>query len=98
MTQLKGEVALAFHRQLRERAQQQRTARLQDAKAQAASSGKEAFDLGKLQTLYDTTQRGRWTDLAQQAMVYEYLYYVEYSQVPDLRAFARSLDEIDYWS
>lgn len=31
-------------------------------------------------------------------MVYEYLYYVEYSRVPDLRAFARSLDEIDYWS
>ncbi|WCM90396.1 hypothetical protein [Acidovorax sp. NCPPB 3576] len=98
MTQLQGEAALAFHRQLKDRAQQQRAARLQAAQAQAAASGKEAFDLEKLQTLYDTAQRGRWTDLAQQAVAYEYLYYVEYPQVPDLQAFARRLEEIDYWS
>jgi hypothetical protein len=98
MTQLKGEAALAFHRQLKEHTAQDRSARLQAAKAQAASTGKEVFDLQKLEKLYDTTDRGRLIDVAERTVIYEYMYYVEYPQAASLDAFARSLSEIDNWS
>lgn len=98
MTQLKGEAARAFHKQLKERTAQDRAARLQATRAQAASSGKEAFDLHKLEKLYDTTGRGRLTHVAERTAMYEYMYYVEYPQASSLDAFARSLTEIDNWS
>ena len=98
MTPLQGEAALAFHQQLKERTARDRALRLQAAKAQAASRGKAAFDLRKLEPLYDTTGRGQLTDAAERTAFYEYMYYVEHPQAPDLEAFARCLAEIDNWS
>jgi hypothetical protein len=98
MTQLNGEAALAFHKQLKERTAQDRAARLQAAKAQAASSGKEPFDLQKLEKLCDTTERGRLLDVAERTVIYEYMYYVEHPQAPSLDAFAHNLSEIQNWS
>jgi|EndMetStandDraft_4_1072995.scaffolds.fasta_scaffold37254_3 hypothetical protein len=98
MTQLKGEAALAFHKQLKQRAAEDRAARLQAAKAQAELSGKETFDLHKLERLCDTTERGRLVDVAERTSIYEYMYYVEHPQAQRLDAFASSLSEIEKWS
>lgn len=98
MTELSGRAALALHQQMKERMAQDRAARLQAARAQATTNGKEPFDLQKLEKLCDTTERGRLLGVAERVAVYEYMYYVEHPQARNLDTFAQILNEIQDWS
>lgn len=97
MATLKGEAALALHRQLKERNATQRAAELAAAKAAALQQGRETFDLRKLEALCDTAQAARLADEKARQAQYEYMYYVECADVRTLQEFARIVTQLASW-
>ncbi|UKE51242.1 hypothetical protein KCU57_02335 [Xanthomonas translucens] len=98
MTHLKGADALALHKKLKERNAALRSAELDSAKALAHESGKERFNLEKLESICDTTQAGRITDPNDRQAIYEQMYYVEHPKISTLQEFARIVVTISSWS
>ena len=94
---LTDEQARALTAEIGRRNREQRSRALADARALAASSGKEPFDLVKLETLCDTSSEGRLDPDEVRQDRFEYMYYVDYPSITTLEEFARKVDEINKW-
>lgn len=67
------------------------------AKAEAATWGKEPFDLDKLETMCDTTSAGRIDPIEERQARFEEMYYVRYPSILTLAEFAREVTELNKW-
>lgn len=85
-----------FHR-LAAQAREREARELAEAKAAAAASAKEPFDLTKLETIFDTSREGRVAPLETRQKRYEAMYYVEYPAVRTLAEFAEKVAERKRW-
>ncbi|HZJ64543.1 MAG TPA: hypothetical protein VFD36_13570 [Kofleriaceae bacterium] len=74
-----------------------RAQRLTAAKRDAAASGKEPFDLAKLETMCDTSSEGRMDPEPVRRTEFEEMYYVRYPQILTLEDFARKVEELNKW-
>lgn len=88
MTTLKGDAAKKFTAEIHERNQRIKQERLTKAKEDAAASGKEAFDLAKLETLCDTSIDGFLAPLEDRRRDLEYRYYVNEPAIRTIEEFA----------
>jgi hypothetical protein len=96
---LTGKEALEFHRALRRQAEQERQEQLAKAKSDAASRGKEPFDLAKLEQLgADTTDQGRLDPEDERRARFEEMYYVDYPDIMTLEEFVPHVNELNKWS
>ena len=96
--ELTGKEALEFFLRHSKQLGEERAKRLADAKAAAAASGKEPFDLAKLETMCDTSSEGRVDPVEQRQKRFEEWYYVWYPQIRTLEQLARKIDEWNRWS
>ena len=96
--ELSGKDAEAFFRKSFERSTERRAKELADAKAAAAASGKEPFDLAKLETMCDTSSEGRVDPVEIRQARFEERYYVWYPEIRTLKELARKVDEWNRWS
>ncbi len=73
-----------------------KAAKLAEAKSEAATRGKQAFDLDELEAIYDTrTDTGFLPARAERERDYEYRYYVTYRDTMTLAEFAAKQSAID---
>jgi hypothetical protein len=90
MKSLMGKPAENTDEMLRKQ-EQIRAERLERAKAEAATRGKEPFDLAKLETLVDP---GRMVPPEQRQREYEYQYYVRHTKFTTLQDLANLIREL----
>ena len=95
--ELTGKDALEFFLRHSKQHDEERAKRLADAKA-AAASGKEPFDLARLETMCDTSSEGRVAPLEVRQQRFEEWYYVWYPEVRTLEELARKIEEYNRWS
>ena len=76
----------------------ERARELADAKAAAAASGKEPFDLARLETMCDTSREGRLDPVESRQARFEDMYYVQYSRLRTLAELAQVIEELNRWS
>ena len=98
MNELSGKDAEEFFWREYKRSEERRAKALADAKAAAAASGKEPFDLAKLETMCDTTSDGRVDPIESRQAQFEEWYYVFYAEVRTLEELARKIEEYNRWS
>ena len=96
--ELTGKDALEFFLKHAKQHDEERAKRLADAKATAVASGKEPFDLAKLETMCDTSSEGRVAPVEERQKRFEEWYYVWYPQIRTLEELARKIDEWNRWS
>lgn len=73
-------------------------AALAKAKADAQSSGKEAFDLDRFEQIYDTTtDMGSLPAREVRVKEYEHKYYLRFRDLMTMQALAEKLEELDVW-
>jgi hypothetical protein len=96
--ELTGKDALEFFLRHSTQLDEERAKRLADAKAAAVASGKEPFDLAKLETMCDTSSEGRVAPLEVRQQRFEEWYYVWYPEVRTLEELARKIEEYNRWS
>jgi hypothetical protein len=82
---LTGKAAEDFLAESLRKSEETRSAQLAQAKADAAMTGKEPFDLAKLETLVDP---GRMVAASERQRTYEYMYYVSSPQIMSLEELA----------
>ena len=80
------------------RASDERAQRLAEARARSIASGKEPFDLEKLETLCDTSREGRLDSYDVRHARFEEMYYVRNPEVRTLEEFAALVEELNRWS
>jgi hypothetical protein len=95
---LTGKDAEEFIREHGRRLDEERAKQLAEAKAAAVASGKEPFDLAKLETMCDTSSEGRVAPVEERQKRFEEWYYVWYPQIRTLEELARKIDEWNRWS
>ncbi len=80
-------------------AERQEAEYLRKAKADAARTGKEPFDYGKLITMYDPTSDlgTRVYDPAGTAAALERRYHIDYPKIQTLREFAEAMNQARAW-
>jgi hypothetical protein len=96
--ELTGKDAEEYITKLAKRHDEERAKRLADAKAAAVASGKEPFDLARLETMCDTTSEGRVDPVESRQARFEEWYYVWYPEVRTLEELARKIEEYNRWS
>ena len=96
--ELTGKDALEFFLRHSKQHDEERAKELADAKAAAVASGKEPFDLAKLETMCDTSSEGRVAPFEERQKRFEEWYYVWYPQVRTLKELARKIEEYNRWS
>ncbi len=94
---LTGKEARAFLEEIWARSAKERAERLVRAKADAAARGKEPFDLGKLETMADTSSEGRMDPEENRRARFEEMYYVDYPDLLTIEDFARKVEELTKW-
>ena len=94
---LTGKAAADFAARVDAEARKLREEQLIAAKSAAAVSGKEPFDLAKLETLCDTSSEGRLAPLAERTADFERKYYVTYPNVMTLEEFAKVVEVLNQW-
>lgn len=97
MTKLEGKEAAEYLRAGIERDKKVRAERLAKARADAATRGKEPFDLDKLEKLCDTSSEGRVDPRDIRQDRFEHMYYVEQPQILTLAELAQHIEEISKW-
>ena len=98
MNELSGKDAEEFIEKLAKQRDEERAKELADAKAAADASGKEPFDLAKLETMCDTSSEGRVDPVESRQRRFEEWYYVWYPQIRTLKELARKIEEWNQWS
>ena len=96
--ELTGKDALEFFLRHSRQHDEERAKRLADAKAAAVASGKEPFDLARLETMCDTSSEGRVAPLEVRQQRFEEWYYVWHPEVRTLEELARKIEEYNRWS
>jgi hypothetical protein len=94
---ISGKESEALMAEIRERNAKARADALAKAKADAATRGKEPFDLAKLEKLADTTSQGILDAEAVRHARFEEMYYVEYPNILTVEAFAEKVEELNKW-
>jgi len=74
-----------------------RARQLADAKAKAAESGKEPFDLSVLERLADTTHDGQVTSVEHRVREYEYMYYVIFPELTSMEELGKKVNQLNQW-
>lgn len=97
MTRLTGKAAEEFMKAIRERNEKTRADLLARAKESAATSGKEPFDLAKLEALCDTSAEGRVDPVESRQERYEYMYYVQNPDLMTLKDLAELITHLSQW-
>lgn len=95
---LTGDEAWAFHAELRARQEKERAETLASAKVDAEARNKEPFDLGRLESMADTSSEGRLAPDDVRHARFEYMYYVDYPDILTLEEFAAKLRWLNTWS
>ena len=95
---LEGKDAEEFFWSGYKQSEERRAKELADAKAAAVASGKEPFDLAKLETMCDTSSEGRVDPVEARQKRFEEWYYVWYPQIRTLKELARKIEEWNLWS
>jgi len=71
-------------------------ARLEEAKAEAATRGKEAFELDRFESLWTPFSYGRSKpERDQRVATWEHKYYVQYTDIMTLKDFAEKMAELE---
>jgi Tfp pilus assembly protein PilP len=94
---LTGKEAREFVEQVRRDNAEAAAASLARAKAEAAASGKEPFDLAKLEELVDTSTEGRLAPIEERQERFERMYYVEQPRMRTIAELARLVDTLNRW-
>jgi hypothetical protein len=94
---LKGKDAEDFLDALDRRNREAMKDSLAKAKADAASRGKEPFDLEKLEQLCDTSHEGRLDPVDERRARLEYKYYVTNPEIKTIAEFAALITELSKW-
>lgn len=94
---LTGKDALEFMERAHREEDERRAASLARAKAEAAASGKEPFDLAKLEALVDTSSAGSLAPIEQRQERFERMYYVENPRLQTIAQLARLVDTLNHW-
>lgn len=87
--------ARALMDEIKQRNKEVRARQLAEARAKA--SGKEPFDLAKLEALCDTTSEGRMEPEEIRRERFEHMYYVDFPKIATLAEFARKVQELASW-
>jgi len=95
--ELAGLDDLAIFNKLAAKNEEREARELADAKAAALASGKEPFDLAKLETMCDTSFEGRVDPVEKRQKKFETIYYVEYPDIRTLQEFAAKVTERSRW-
>lgn len=98
MSILTGKEALAYHERLKAENSSRKRAQLSKAKIEADATGKEPFDLGKLEGLCDTSVGGRMLDGDERRATYEYDYYVEHPEIRTIIEYSALISERGKWA
>lgn len=98
MSILTGKEALAYHERLKAENSSRKRAQLSKAKIEADTTGKEPFDLSKLESLCDTSVGGRMLDEEERHTTYEYGYYVEHPEVRTIVEYSTLISEREKWA
>jgi hypothetical protein len=85
-----------FDEELRRDAEK-KAERLSKAKAEAASRGKEPFDLAKLETMCDTSTDGRVDPIESRNERFEWMYYVSNPDMMTLKELAELVTHLSRW-
>lgn len=94
---LRGKDALEFFDAVARRSLALRKQQLATAIADAKASGKEPFDLEKLERLCDTSSEGRLDPVDERRARLEYKYYVTNPEIMTLAEFAYLVNELSKW-
>lgn len=94
---LTGDAAKKFMDQERACVDQLEAEKLANAKADARRQGKEPFDLEKLESLCDTSNKGRMAPLEERFAKFEWKYYVENPKILTIEEFAKEVEELNRW-
>ncbi len=95
---LMGKDAWDLHRRLVEDGEEERSRQLREAREEATRTGKEAFDLEKLETMCDTSREGRLDPYEVRYARYEEMYYVRNPRLRTLAELAALVEELNRWS
>jgi hypothetical protein len=93
---LEDKEATALLEEIGRRNDQLRAERLAAGKRDAATRGKEPFDLAKLETMCDTSNEGRMAPEPVRYAKFEEMYY-GFRDILTLEDFAREVDELNKW-
>ncbi len=94
---LRGKNAEALLVEIERRNAAQDATDLAKEKARAAKSGKELFDLEKLEALCDTSSEGRLAPHDHRRARFEYMYYVAYPSFMTIAEFAAFIEKTNKW-
>lgn len=94
---LSPEESLALHEEIREHNRRQRIQLMAAALEKARQSGKEPFDLARLETMCDTSSEGRLAPEAERQARLEYMYYVSHPRILTLEDLAAKIEELNKW-
>ncbi len=94
---LTGKAAEEFAMHAAQRSRQLREEALADARREADATGKERFDLAKLEAMCDTSREGRVDPEPVRWARFEESYYVDYPEIRTLKEFAAKLEELNRW-
>ena len=94
---LRGKEALALFEEIKRRNSAQAAEDLARGKADAASRGKEPFDLEKLEALCDTSSQGRVDPYETRHAHYEYMYYVHHPELMTIAELAALVEQLNKW-
>lgn len=97
MPPLKGKDAENFMDEVSKQQDKQRDEALARCKAEAATRGKEPFDLEKLEQLCDTSSEGRLAPVERRRADLEYKYYVSNRSMMTLKEFADLIETVRKW-
>jgi hypothetical protein len=92
MSPLSGKDADDFVAETFRRHEQTRADSLAKSKSEAVATGKEPFDLAKLESLVDTSIEGVLAPLEERRRHFEYIYYVANPSIKTLEEFAAYVD------
>jgi hypothetical protein len=93
MTKPEGKAA----HEILEREGRRQAEMLARAKEEAQRRGREAFDLGKLERLCDTSRDGVLDPVEDRTEHFEYLYYVLHPEFMTMEELARHIEQSSRW-
>jgi hypothetical protein len=97
MTTLKGKAADELHDRIVGEERRKQAETLARAKAEAQRTGREPFDLAKLEQLCDTSRDGVMDPPEDRIAHFEYLYYVSHPELATMEELARYVEKSSRW-
>ena len=97
MTKLEGEAATEYLKRTLEEENRKNAETLARARAEAKASGKEPFDLDKLEQLCDTSRDFVLDPREDRQSHFEYLYYILHPELSTMEELAKYVEHGSRW-